>query len=66
MSQIILKSMHKCGSYGLDQLNCDPELQPTLINFSNDTPTPQGQPLSQIILKSMHKCRCYGPDKLNL
>ena len=70
--QIILKSMHKCRSYGLDRLNlwlfyhltfmCDFDLQPTWTNISNDTSTSQGQ-LCQIILKSMHTCTSYGPDK---
>ena len=70
---IILKSMHKCTSYGLDKLHlcsfyhltfkCDLDLQPTRTNVSNGTSTPQGKQLCQIILKSMHKCINYGPDK---
>ena len=76
MCQIILKSMHKCRSYGPDKLNLGPfshwtfkgdlDLQPTQTNVSNGTTTPQGEHLCKIILKSMHKCRSYGPDKLNL
>ena len=51
LCQIILKSMHKCISYGLDKLNlcpfyhltfkCDLDLQPTQTNVSNGTTTPQ-------------------------
>ena len=65
----ILKSMHKCRSYGPDKLNlwpfyhltwkCDLDLQLSRTNVSNEQ-------LCQIILKSMHKCRSHGPDKLNL
>ena len=72
---IILKSMHKSKSYGLDKLNkfmtfchltfmCDLDLQPTQINVSNGTTAPKGEHLYKIILKSMHKCRSYGPDNL--
>ena len=72
---IILKSMHKCTSYGPDKLNirplwpifdpCDLDLQPTRIFFSSGTFPLRGQQLCIIILKSMHKCTGYGPDKLN-
>ena len=75
LCQIILKSTHKSRSYGLDNINkfmtfyhltfmCDLDLQPTQINVSNGTTTPQGEHLYKIILKSMHKCRSYGPDNL--
>ena len=73
--QFILKSMHKCRSYGPDKLSlrkfyhltfkCDLDFQPTWTNVSSGTATPQGKQLCQIILKSMHKCRIYGSDKLN-
>ena len=43
---------------------CDLDLQPTQINVSNGTTTPQGERLYKIILKSMHKCGSYGPDNL--
>ena len=76
LCQIILKSMHKCRSYGFDKLNlwpfhnlifrCDLDLQPTWTNVSNGTATPQREQLCQIILKSMHKCRSDGLDKLSL
>ena len=76
LCQIILKTMHKCRTYGLDKLNlcpfyhltfkCDLELQPTWTNISNGTSTPQGQKLCQFILKSMHNYRSHGLDKLNL
>ena len=72
LCKIILKSMHKCRSYGLDKLNwwpfyyltfkCDLDLQPTQTNVSNGTTTPQGEQLCQIILKSMRKCRSNGSD----
>ena len=39
---------------------CDLDLQPTQINVSNGTTTPQGESLYKIILKSMHKCGSYG------
>ena len=52
LCQIILKSMHKCKSYGSDKLNlwpfyhltfkCDLDLQPTWANVSNGTSTPRG------------------------
>ena len=74
--KIILKSMHKCTSYGPDKLNiwpfwslfdpCDLDLQPTWKNVSNGTSPPRGQQACKIILKSMHKCTSYGPDKLNI
>ena len=75
LCQIILKSINKSKSYGLDKLNkfmtfyhltfmCDLDLQPTQINVSNGTTTPQGEHLYKYILKSMHKCRSYGPDNL--
>ena len=66
--KIILKSMHKCGSYGLDNLiymyvtfKCDIDLQPTYMQkcFKGTSP-PHGQQLRQIVLKSIHKCRSYG------
>ena len=76
LSQIILKSMHKCRSYSPDKLillpfyhltfKCDLDIQPIWTNVSKGTATPQGEQLSQIILKSMHKCRRYGWDKLNI
>ena len=76
LGQIILKSMHKCRSYGADKLNlwpfyhltckCDLDLQPTWTNVSNGNATPKGEQLCQVILKSMHKCRNYGLYKLNL
>ena len=43
---------------------CDFDLQPTQINVSNGTTTPQGKHLYKIILKSTPKCRSYGPDNL--
>ena len=71
--KILLNSMHKSRSYGLDKLNlgpfyhltfkCDLDLQPTQTNVSNGTTTCQ-EYLCKIILKSMHKCRSYGLDKL--
>ena len=76
MRKIILKSMHKCTSYGPDKLNiwpfwplfdpCDLDLQPNWENVSNGTSPPRGQQLCKIILKSMHKCTSYGLDKLNI
>ena len=76
MPYIILKSMHKCRSYGPDKLNllpfshltfnCDLDLKPSSTNVSNGTATPREEQLNQIILKSMHKCRSYSPYKLNL
>ena len=69
LCQFILKSLHKCRSYGLDKLiyvtfKCDLDLQPTLKkSVSNGTFPPQGQKLCQIILKSIHKRRSYGPDR---
>ena len=69
LSKIILKSMHKCRSYGPDKLNlwpfyhltfkCDLDLHPTWTNVSNEQ-------LCQIILKSMYKGRSYTLNKLNL
>ena len=68
--QIILKSMHKCTTYGPDNLSLWPfyhltfksdlDRQPTWTNVSNGTSAPQGQQLCQIILKYMHKCASYG------
>ena len=76
LCHIILKFMHKCKSYGPDNLNlllfyhmtfkCDLDLQPARTNVANGTSTCQGEQLCQIILKSMQKCRSNGPDKLNL
>ena len=53
MCHIILKSMHKCRSYGSDKLNlwpfyhltfkCDLDLQSTRTNVSNDTSSPQAE-----------------------
>ena len=73
LCKIILKSMHKCTSYGPDKLYiwpfwplfdpCDLDLQTTWKNVSNGTSPPQGQQLCQIVLKSMHYCTSYGPDK---
>ena len=64
MCQIILKSMHKCRSYGPDKLNlwpfyhltfqCDSDLKPTWKNVSNGISTCEGEQLWHIILKSMH------------
>ena len=69
LCQTILKSMHKCRSYGPDKLQlwpfyyltfkCDLNLQPTWINVSNVALLL----LKEIILKSMHKCTSYGLDK---
>ena len=63
-AKLCLKSMHKCTSYGPDELNiwpfwplfdpCDLDLQPTWKNVSNGTFPPRGQQLCKIILKSMH------------
>ena len=74
--QIILKSMHKCRSYGPAKLNldqfyhfafkCDLDLQPYWTNVPNGTSTRQGEQLCQIISKSMNKYTSYGPDNLNL
>ena len=66
--QTILKSMHKCRSYGPDNLmnvtlRCDLDLHPTYKKVSNDTTLLKDNKLCQIILKSMHKCRSYDPDK---
>ena len=68
LCQIILKSMHKVKImawimtfYHLTFM-CDLDLQPTQINVSNGTTTPQGERLYKIILKSMHKCGSYGLD----
>ena len=76
LCKIILKSMHKCTSYGPDKLNiwpawplfdpCDLDLQPTWKNVPNHISPPWGQQLCKIILKSMDKCTSYGPDKLNI
>ena len=76
LCQIILKSMHKCTSYGLGKPNlwpfyhltfkCDLDLQPSWTNDSNGTSTPQGEQRCQIIFKSMHKYTNCGPDKLSL
>ena len=72
-NKIILKSMHKCRSYGPHKhsfwpfyhltFKCDLDLQPTWTNVSNGISTPRGQQLCQYILKSMHKCTSHGPDK---
>ena len=72
LCKIILKSLHKCTSYGPDKLNkwpfwplfdpCDLDLQPTWENVSNGTFPLRGQQLCKIILKSMHKCTSYAPD----
>ena len=76
LCKIILKSMHKCTSYGPDKLNLWPfyhltfmrdlHLQPTNTNVSNGTSPSQGEHLCKIMLKSMHICWSDGPDKLNL
>ena len=65
LCQIILKSLHKCRSYGPDKPNlwpfyyltfkCDLDLQPTWTKLSNEQ-------LCLMILKSMHKWRSYGPE----
>ena len=74
LCKIILKSMHKCTSYGQDKLNIwpfwplfDPWPWPStyLKNVSTDTSPPWGQQLCIIILKYMHKCTSYGLDKFN-
>ena len=64
LCKIILKSMHKCTSYGPEKLNlwpfwplfdpCDLDLQPTLKNVSDGIFPPPGQQLCNIILKSIH------------
>ena len=75
LCQNIVKSMHKCRTYGPDMLNfwpfynltkCDLDHQPTQTNVSNDTTSPQEEHLCKIILKFMHKWRTYDPNKLNL
>ena len=75
---IILKSMHKCTSYGLATgqalfmtiyhltFMCDLDLQTYLNNVSNSTSTFWEQQLCQIILKFKHKCTSYGLDKVYL
>ena len=73
LCQIILKSMHKCLSYGRDKLNlwpfyhltlkCELDLQPTWTNVSNGTSIPQGKQLCHINMKSINKCTNYGLDK---
>ena len=75
LCQIILKSMHKCRSYGPDKLNlwpfyhltfkCDLDFQPTWTNVSMGLLLLKENNVPNY-LKSMHKCRSYGPDKLNL
>ena len=77
MCKIILKSMHKCTSYGYRTSsiydNFDLYLTPVTLTFNLPkkvstlcTSPPQGQQLCQIALKSMHKCTSYGTDKLNI
>ena len=76
MWKIILKSMHKCTSYGQDKLNLwsfrpsfdpsDLDFQPTWKNVSNGTSPSRGQQLCKTILKSVHKCTSYGSDNLNI
>ena len=73
LCQIILKSMHKCTTYGPDKLNLWPfyhltikgdlDLQSTWTNVSSGNFTLQGHQLCQIILKSMHKCTSNGLDE---
>ena len=75
LCKIILKSMHKCTSYGPDKLNiwplwpffdpCDLDPQPTWKKVSYGTSPPRGKQLCKIILKSMHKCTSCAPDQLN-
>ena len=58
LCKIILKSMHKCTSYGLDKLNLWPfwilfdpsdlDLKPTWKNYSNGTSPPWGQQLQKL------------------
>ena len=64
LCKIILKSMHKCTSYGSDKLNlwpfyhltfkCDFDLQLISTNVSNGTSTRQGKQLCQIISKCIN------------
>ena len=71
--KIILKSMHKCKSYGTDKLNiwplwnlfdpCDLDLQHIWKNISNGNSPPRGQQLCKIILKSMHKMYQLWPGQ---
>ena len=70
LKEIILKSMHKCRSYGPDKLNlwsfyqltfrCDFDLQSTWTNVSNGTATRQGEQLCQIIVKFWNLCINVG------
>ena len=64
LCKIILISMQKCTSYGLDKLNiwpfwplfdpCDLDLQPTWKNVSNGTSPPRGQQLCKINFEKIH------------
>ena len=70
LCQIILKSMHKCRSYGWDKRNtCDlqvwhwPSIYPKSFKWHFSASRRQ---LCQIILKSMHKCKSYDLDKSGL
>ena len=61
LCKIVLKSMHKCTSNGLDKLHigpfwplfnpCDLDLQPTWKNVSNGLSPSQGQQLCKIIFE---------------
>ena len=70
LCQIILKSMHKCRSYGWEKLNiCDLQVlhwPSTYIKCFKWHFSASRRQLCQIILKSMHKCRSYGLDKSGL
>ena len=76
MCQIILKSMHKCRSYGPDKLSIDHFIiQPSSVTLTFNL-TYQMFHMALLHLKennvpnyfeihALHKCRSYGPDKLN-
>ena len=75
LCKIILKSMHKCTSYGphkLDIWHFDLHVISVTLTFnlpknvSNGTFPPRGQQLCKIIIESMHKCTSCGPDELNI
>ena len=68
--QIILKSMHKCRSYGWDKRNiCDLQVwhwPSTYLKCFKLHFSASWRQLCQIILKSMHKCGSYGLDQSRL
>ena len=70
LCQIILKSMHKCRSYGWDKRNiCDLQVwhwPSTYLKCFKLHFFASWRQLCQIILKSMHKCRSYGLDQSGL